>query len=72
MGKTNIPNKLNHKLQANARVYEENEKETKNDCGLKYFVVKGSTLKGCRSTVMRQIQVKFTTKILHSIKVIVQ
>ena len=27
MGKTSIPNKLNHKLQAHVRVCEENKKE---------------------------------------------
>ena len=48
----NIPNKLNHKPQANARVCEENaENKEKNDCGLKYFAVKGSTLEAYRRTV---------------------
>ena len=27
MGKTSIPNKLNHKLQAHARVYKENKEK---------------------------------------------
>ena len=39
MGKTTIPNKLNHELQAHAR-----ENKEKNDCQLKYFAVKRSTL----------------------------
>ena len=46
MGKTIIPNKLNHKPQAHARVCEENEE--KNDSQLKYFAVKGSILEACR------------------------
>ena len=40
MGKTIIPDKLNHKPQAHARVCEENEENKKNDCQLKYFAVK--------------------------------
>ena len=53
MRKTNIPNKLNHKPQAHARVCDENEEEEdekKNDCRLKYFAVKRSTLEACRRT----------------------
>ena len=50
MRKTSIPNKLNHKLQAHARVCEEiNEENKKNHCWLKYFVVEGSTLKTLNS-----------------------
>ena len=52
MRKTIILNKLNHKPQANARVCKENaENIEKNDCGLEYFAVKGSTLEACRRTV---------------------
>ena len=42
MRKTNIPNKLNHKPQAHARVCDENEEEDekKNDCRLKYLRLK--------------------------------
>ena len=40
--------KLNHKLQAHARVCKKNEENKKNDCRLKYFGVKGSTLEACR------------------------
>ena len=74
MRKTSIPNKLNHKLQPHARVCEENNEEEnkKNDWWLKYFVVKGSTLEGCRRTVTRWIQVKLTTRIVQNIKVLVQ
>ena len=64
MRKTSIPNKLNHKLQAHARVCKENEEENKekNDCRLKYFAVKGSTLEACGRTVMLRIQAIFTTR----------
>ena len=39
MRKTSIPNKLNHKPQALARVCDENE-EKKNDCQLKILRLK--------------------------------
>ena len=68
MGKTIIPNKLNHKPQAHARVCEENEENKENDCQLKYFAVKRSNLEAYR-TVKLPIEANFTTKILHSIKV---
>ena len=75
MRKTNIPNKLNHKPQAHARVCDENEEEEdekkKNDCRLKYFAVKRSTLEACRRTVTQRIAMIFATRILHSIKVLV-
>ena len=70
MGKTIIPNKLNHEPQAHAKVCEENEE--KKDCQLKYFAVNGSSLEACRRTVTRPIEANFTTEILHSIKVVVQ
>ena len=73
MRKTNIPNKLNHKPQAHARVCDENEEEEKkiNDCRLKYFAVKRSTLEACRRTETQRIAMIFATWILHSIKVLV-
>ena len=72
MRKTNIPNKLNHKPQAHARVCDENEEnKEKNDCRLKYFAVKRSTLEACRRTVTQRILMIFATRILHSIKVLV-
>ena len=74
MRKTNIPNKLNHKPQARARVCDENEEEEdekKNDCRLKYFAVKRSTLEACRRTETQRIAIIFATRILHSIKVLV-
>ena len=72
MRKTSIPNKLNQKLQARARVYEENEEnKEKSDCQLKYFAVKGSTLEACRRTVMLPVELNFTTRIRHNIKVLV-
>ena len=70
MRKTSIPNKLNHKPQAHARVGDENE-EKKNHCLLKYFAVKRSTLEACRRTVTQRIAMIFATRILHSIKVLV-
>ena len=73
MRKTNIPNKLNHKPQAHARVCDENaeEDEKKNVCRLKYFAVKRSTLEACRRTETQRIAMIFATRILHSIKVLV-
>ena len=72
MRKTNIPNKLNHKPQAHARVCDENEEDgKKNDCRLKYFAVKRSTLEACRRTETQRIAMIFATRILHSIKVLV-
>ena len=72
MRKRNIPNKLNHKPQAHARVCDENEEdEKKNDCRLKYFAVKRSTLEACRRTETQRIAMIFATRILHSIKVLV-
>ena len=71
MRKTSILNKLNHKLQAHARVCEENRELEKNEILLKYFAVKGSTLKGCERIVTQPFQMKLATKILHSIKVLV-
>ena len=75
MRKTNIPNKLNHKPQAHARVCDENQEEEEekkiNDCRLKYFAVKRSTLEACTRTVTQRIAMIFATRILHSIKVLV-
>ena len=54
-------------------VCKENEenKEKENNCQLKYFAVKGSTLEACRRTVTQPIAMIFATRILHSIKVLV-
>ena len=72
MRKTRIQNKLNHKLQAHARVCEENaENKEKTIVGYKYFAVKGSTLEACRRTVMPGIEPIFTTRIVYNIKVLV-
>ena len=46
--------------------------EEKNEILMKYFVVKGPNVKGCRRTVTLLIGVILTTRILYSIKVIVQ
>ena len=75
MRKTSIPNKLIHKLQAHSRepkdqrVCEENKLFELEK--MKYFMVKGSTLKGCRRTVTLRIDPNFVTSILHYIKVLV-
>ena len=50
-------------------VCEENKE--KNDCQLKYFAVKGSTLEACKRTVTQPIVMIFATQILHNIKVLV-
>ena len=51
-------------------VWDENEENfLKNDCQLKYFAVKRSTLEACRRTVTQRIAMIFATQILHSIKV---
>ena len=72
MRKTNISNKLNHKPQAHARVCEENAEENKkNNCQLKYFVVKGLTLEACRRTVKPGIQLIFTRRTIQNIKVLI-
>ena len=78
MRKTSILNKLIHKPQAihgGQRVCEENKLELeleKKEILMKYFAVKGPNLKGCRRTVTLLIGVILTTRILYSIKVIVQ
>ena len=73
MRKTSIPNKLNHKPQAHAIGVQRKRRRKlkKNDCQLKYFAVKGSTLEAYRRTVTQWIAMIFTTRILHSIKVLV-
>ena len=43
--KASILNKLNCKTQAHAKVCKENSEAEKNNCPLKYFVVKGLTSK---------------------------
>ena len=48
------------------------ELEKKNEILVKYFAVKGPDLKGCRRTVTLLIGVILITRILYSIKVIVQ
>ena len=73
MGKASILNKLNYKLQAHARVCEENKEleEKQSNCPLKYFVGKGLTLEGCRRTVTLPMALKFATRIVHNTKVLV-
>ena len=77
MSKTIVPNKLIHKPQPihrGQRVCEENNELEleKNEILVKYFAVKGSTLKGCIRRVTLLIGAILTTRILYSIKVIVQ
>ena len=50
-------------------VCEENKE--KDDCQLKKFAVKGSTLEACRRTVTQLIAMIFATHIFHNIKVLV-
>ena len=73
MRKTSIPNKLATNRKPMLGVCDENEAEEKkiNDCRLKYFAVKRSTLEACRRTVTQRIAMIFATRILHSIKVLV-
>ena len=73
MRKTSIPNKLATNRKPMLGVCDENEEEEKkiNDCQLKYFAVKRSTLEACRRTVTQRIAMIFATRILHSIKVLV-
>ena len=73
MRKTSIPNKLATDRKPMLGVCDENEEEEKkiNDCRLKYFAVKRSTLEACRRTVTQRIAMIFATRILHSIKVLV-
>ena len=78
MRETSIPiNEFTNRklIHGGQRVCEENnelELEKKNEILVKYFVVKGLNLKGCRRTVTLLIGVILTTRILYSIKVIVQ
>ena len=73
MRKTSIPNKLATNRKPMIGVCDENEEEEKkiNDCRLKYFAVKRSTLEACKRTVTQRIAMIFATRILHSIKVLV-
>ena len=72
MRRTILPNKLNHKPQAHTRgVRRKQRKFSKNDCQLKYFAVKGSTLEACRRAVTQPIAMIFARQILHSTKVLV-
>ena len=52
-------------------VCKENKENKQNDCQLKYFAVRRSNLEACRRTVTPEIAMIFTTRILHSIKVLV-
>ena len=63
-------NKLIHKpIHRGQRVCEENKLELeKNDCQLKCFAVKQSTLEGCRRAVTQPFRMKLTTKVIHNIK----
>ena len=59
--------KLNHKPMLGVSKNKGLEKQLQ----LKYFEVKGSTLKGCRRTVTLPIELNFTTWIVHNTKVLV-
>ena len=58
MRETSIVDNLNCKTQAHARVCEENKKELeeKNDCPLKYFMVKRLIVKGCTRRMAELIE----------------
>ena len=71
MRKTSIRNKLHHKPQGVCEENKEKELQEKNNCPLKYFVVKGSTMEGCRRTETPPIHLKIATEIVHNIKVLV-
>ena len=71
MRKTSIPKTQTTNRKPMLGVCEENEENKKNDCQLKYFAVKRSTLEACRRTVTQRIAMIFATRILHSIKVLV-
>ena len=71
--KNKYTNKLIHKPQAHSRgqrVREENKLEEleKNDCQLKHFAVKQSSLEGCKREVTRPFRMKLATKVIHNIK----
>ena len=73
MRETSISGNLNCVyLCSHARVCEENQLELENKLlHVKIFVMKGSTLKGCRRTVTLPIKLNFMTRIFHSVKVLV-
>ena len=72
MRKTIRSNKLNHKPQGACEENKEKELEEKKRQPVKYFAVEGSNLEACRRSVLRPIQAKLTTRIVESIKVLVQ
>ena len=75
MRKTIISNKLIHKPQGMQgcakKIIKKKRIIRKNNCPLKYFTVKGSTLEDCRRTMTIQIQPIFITWTDYTIKVIV-
>ena len=57
MRETSIVDNLNCKTQAHARGCEENKfEEKKNDCPLKYFMVKTLIVKGCTGRMAEAIE----------------
>ena len=64
-------NNLNCKMQAYARVCEENKLEEKKLCPLKDFAVRGTSLKDYIGRVERHIMMMFPRMIHHRIKVLV-
>ena len=76
MRESSIPGNLNCIYACNhARVCDENKELEleleKNKNLLKYFVVKGLTLKGCRRTMTPRIERNLKRRIVHNIKVLV-
>ena len=71
MREASIPGNLKCVYTPHARVCEDNKLELeKNEILLKYFMVKGLTLKGCRRNVTLPIDMKIATRILHNTKVL--
>ena len=65
-------NNLNYKMQAHARVCEENKLELeKNDAYRNNFAVTGTSLKDHIGRMERRIKTMFSRMIHHSIKVLV-
>ena len=72
MRETSIMNNLNCKMQAHARMREENNEELeKSDTYWNNFAVTGTSLKDLIGRMERRIKTMFSRMIHHSIKVLV-
>ena len=70
MRETSIPSKLNCVYATMLGCAMKIRELEKNKILLKYYAVKGATLKGCRRTLTKWIDPNFVTRILHNIKVL--